>query len=94
MIEEQANRRIQRLDGTHVLSIECETKYIEVLGHSLFSDRLWNNDDTSLNQPTQDHLRYGFPVLLCDPAERLIVEDIVLSFGKWTPRLNLDLVVL
>src|SRR5205807_6597279 len=85
MIEEETLARIKRGNRLHISCVEFEAEYVEVLRHSFLSDGLWNDDDFSLRQPSEDDLCDAFAVLSTNESEDFVVKDIVLSLGERSP---------
>ena len=94
MIEETGSPPYRAPDRFHILVFQLETKNVEVLGHPVPTNRLRDDDDSSLYQPTQDHLRNRFAVILGDREQQFVAENIVLSLGEGSPRFDLDVVFL
>src|SRR6185369_88955 len=57
MIEEEARTSIELPDGVHIFLCQLKIKYVEVLRHSVLSNRFGNDDDVPLCHPSQDDLR-------------------------------------
>src|SRR2546430_14355745 len=76
MIEEETLARIKRGNRFHVSSVEFKADDIEILGHSLLTNGLWNDDDPPLRQPSQNDLRDTLAVLGTDGSEDFVVKDI------------------
>ena len=64
MIEKEACPGVQLPDGVHIFLCQLEIEYVEVLRHSILSNRFGNDDDVSLCQPSEDDLRDRLAVLL------------------------------
>lgn len=66
MIKEEARPGVQLPDGVHIFLCQLKIKDVEVLDHSILSNRFGNDDDVSLRQPSEDDLRDSLAVLLRD----------------------------
>ena len=66
MVEEQTATRVERSDGGHILIGKREIEDVDILSHTFDMRGFWNDDDASLNQPTQSDLRHAFAVLATD----------------------------
>ena len=64
MVEEQTATRVERSDGGHILIGKREIEDVDILSHTFDMRGFWNDDDASLNQPTQSDLRHAFAVLV------------------------------
>ena len=76
--------------GLHVVIGQFKVEDIDVLGHPLLVNGLWNDRDAPLQEPTQDDLTIGLAVLGCNLGNRFVGEDVVLTFGEWCPGFNPD----
>ena len=66
MIEKEARPGVQLPDHVHIFLCQLKIKDVEVLRHSVLSNRLGNDSDVSLCQPSEDDLRNRLAVLLRD----------------------------
>ena len=66
MIEKEARPGVQLPDHVYIFLHQLEIKYVEVLRHSILSNRFGNDDDVPLRQPSEDDLRDRIAVLLSD----------------------------
>ena len=66
MIEEETRTSIELSDRVHLFPCQLKIKYVEVLRHSVLSNRFGDDDDVALRQPSQDDLRDRLAVLLRD----------------------------
>lgn len=86
MVEEQTATRVERSDGGHILIGKREIEDVDILSHTFDMRGFWNDDDASLNQPTQSDLRHAFAVLVTYLCQHRIRKEAVASFGKRCPR--------
>ena len=66
MIEEEARTSIELPDGVHIFLCQLKIKYVEVLRHSVLSNRFGDDDNISLRQPSEDDLRDCLAMLFSD----------------------------
>jgi len=88
MIEETAGLGVERGDCRHILSAEFNIEHIEVLFDPCLPNGLRNCHDTALRQPAYNDLRHRFVVSLRDGTQQVVLENVVLAFGKRTPRIR------
>jgi hypothetical protein len=57
MIEEEARPSIELRDRLYIFLGQLKIKYVEVLRHSVLSNRFGYDDDVPLRLPSEDDLR-------------------------------------
>ena len=85
MVEEKAFARVERGDGGHILIGKHEIEDVDILSHTFDMRGFWDDDDASLNQPTQSDLRHAFAVLVTYLCQHRIRKEAVTPFGKRSP---------
>ena len=90
MIKELTLVLVKTGHGLHVVIGQFKVEDIDVLGHPLLVNGLWNDRDAPLQEPTQDDPTIGLAVLGCNLGNRFVGEDVVLTFGEWCPGFNPD----
>lgn len=85
MREKQTAAQVKLAYALHVLAVESEVEYVDVLLHALFVDRLWDDNDASLDEVSQCHLGSTFAVLVAYFNQSLVVEEIIAALGKRPP---------
>jgi len=76
----------------HIFISKSKIKNIEILNHSLFMNRFWNDDHTSLNLPAQHYLSSCFAIFFTDFFQYLVFKKTFSSFTKRSPCLQTDIV--
>lgn len=66
MIEEETRTGVELPDRSHLFLCQLKIEYVEVLRHSVLSNRFGNDDDVPLRQPSEDDLGDRLAVLLRD----------------------------
>ena len=92
MVEEQTFAGLQRGYRLHIRRVQGKIKDVEVLRHPLLSNRLRNDDDIALRQPSENDLGDTLAVFFRDGRQHLVVKNIVLSLSERAPRFDLDIV--
>jgi hypothetical protein len=56
VVEEERLARVKVGDAGHLVLVQLEVEYVEVLAQTLRPDRLRDHDDVALREPTQNDL--------------------------------------
>src|SRR2546430_13991831 len=89
MVEKEALLRVQRGDGVHILPAQLKIEDVKVLSNPFPSDGLRDHNDASLYQPAQHHLCDALLVLAANGKQQLVLEQVVSTFSKGPPGLDL-----
>src|SRR5271168_1152708 len=81
--------QIQRGNRGHVGIIQGKIKDIHVFRDMRFLGGSGDGNNSSLEMPSQAHLRNGLIVLLSDGGKRGIGEKPITAFSKWCPGFHL-----
>ena len=94
MVYDFAVSDVQLCNLCHILCRQGEIPDVEVLCHTFRLDRLRNDNNATLDIPTQCHLCGTFAVFGSDRSEYRMREDVVIALGKRTPCLRCHTVFL
>lgn len=85
MVNDFTMADVHRLDSVHVFLRQGKIKHIKVLLNAFFTNRLRDNNYTSLNIPTKSYLRRGFAVLFADAGQYRMIKEIMQALIERTP---------
>lgn len=92
MIEEKRFLLVQPFNVLHFFFRQFEIKHIEILLHAFLTDGFWNDHHITLKKETKGNLRYGLAIFFSNFLQERRVKEIIASFRKRSPRLDLALV--
>ena len=66
VVDEQGGVTAECGDSCHICFRQFEVENVEVFGHAFGANGLGDDDDATLNEPPEHHLRRGFAVLVAN----------------------------